>query len=213
MNDLNQFIEDFYDILFKPSKGIARVAAERSAWQGLLVYMAISLVTAMTTVGAANRARELPSELGLFLPQETVALLQSFSPILSLISILVFYPFLLFLWASVLHLSSELLGGKGRVLNLTAAVGYAQLPYLLVAPFSLVSRYLLLDLVGLAGVIAFFWSLALKIEAIHAVHGISRVRAAAAFFLPLIAAVAAAIIFLLLISTFLMPLLMELFPL
>lgn len=213
MNDLNQFIEDFYDILFKPSKGIARVAAERSAWQGLLVYMAISLVTAMAAVGAAARAREFPSELGLFLPQETLALLRGFSPILSLISVLVFYPLLLFLWAGVLHISSELLGGKGRALNLTAAVGYAQLPYLLVAPFSLVSRYLLFNLVGFAGVIAFFWSLLLKIEAIHAVHGISRTRAAVAFFLPLIAAVAAAIVFLLLISTFLMPLLMELFPL
>lgn len=207
---MNQFIDDFYDVLFKPSRGMARVAKERTVWHGLLVYLAVSLVSTLTALGSEPPG--MHGELARFFPGEAAAMLARSMPVLSLISILVFSPLLLFVWSAVLHFSGELLGGRGRATSLTAVIGYAQLPYLLVAPTALAARYLSVDIVGLAGLVAFIWSILLKIEGIRVVHDFSRRRAALAYFLPFLAALAAFLVFLLLLGAFLMPLLSQLFP-
>ncbi|MDW7652222.1 MAG: Yip1 family protein [Bacillota bacterium] len=208
---MNQFIDDFYDILFKPALGMERVVRERSVWQGLIVYLAVSVVSAITTFGTMDTG-EIGGELTQIMPPEAAeALLRSW-PALNLIVILVFTPFLLFLWSAVVQISAELLGGKGRGLQVAAGIGYAQLPYILVAPFGLVARYLAFDVVSFVSFAAFIWTLVLKIEAIRAVHTFTRGRAALAFFLPVLALIAAAILFFLLVGSFLMPLMTELFP-
>jgi hypothetical protein len=208
---INQFIDDFYDVLFKPVKGINRVAAERTIWHGLVVYMAVSLVSSLTAIATSNPG-EVAGEFANFWSPEAMALLLSSSPALSLISIIVFAPILLFVWSAILNFSAELLGGQGRGMRLGAAIGYAQLPYILIVPLSLAARYLALDVVGVAGFAAFIWSVYLKITAIRAVHSFSLRRAALAYFLPAIVLLAAVIIFILFLSAFLMPLLMEIFP-
>lgn len=208
---MNQFIDDFYDVLFKPAKGMSRVSSQRSVWHGLLVYLAISLISAMTAVGTGD-SQAITEELTGFLPQQTVSLLLQSWPVLNIIMILVFSPIVLFVWASILQFSSELLGGQGRGLSLAAVVGYAQMPYILLAPVGLISRYLPLNIMGVAGFMAFLWSLLLKIEGIRASHNFSRRRAALAYFLPLLILIVAAIIFFLLLGSFLMPLLSELYP-
>jgi hypothetical protein len=209
---LNQFIDDFYDVLFKPAKGFARVAAERTIWHGLVVYMVVSLVSSLTAIATAN-AGGYAGDAGGFLSPEAMAMLFRSSPALSLVSIIVFSPLLLFLWSAVLNFSAELLGGQGRGLRLGAAIGYAQLPYILVVPISLAARYLAVDIVGLAGFVAFVWSIVLKITAIRQVHSFSTRRAALAYFLPALVLIGALIIFILFLAAFLMPLLMEFFPL
>lgn len=208
---MNQFIDDFYDVLFKPAKGMARVATERSVWHGLLVYLAISLISAMTAFSAVD-SQTFTQELAGFMPQQTLTVLMQSWPVLNVIMILVFSPIILFLWSSILQISSELLGGQGRGLSLAAVVGYAQMPYILLAPIGLIARYLPLDIMGVAGLMAFLWSLLLKIEGIRAVHNFSRRRAVLAYFLPLLVLVAVVIIFFLLVGSFLVPLMSELFP-
>jgi hypothetical protein len=208
---VNQFIDDFYDILFKPVLGMERIVRERTVWHGLLIYLAVSLVSTITTFGAMDTG-DLAAEMTQFIsPDAAAALLRSW-PVLNLIFILIFTPFLLFLWTAVLQFSAELLGGKGRGLQLGAGLGYAQLPYILVAPFGLVARYLAFDVVGLISLVAFIWAVILRIEAIRAAHVLTRGRAALTFFLPLLALIAASIIFFLLVGSFLMPLISELFP-
>ncbi len=209
---LNQFIDDFYDVLFKPVRGISRVAVERSIWHGLVIYLAVSLVSSLTAVATAS-AREFAGDLGEFWSPEAMVLLLRSTPVLSLISILVFAPILLFLWSAILNFSSELLGGQGRGLRLATAIGYAQLPYILVAPLSLASRYMDIDVVGMATFVAFIWSIVLKIIAIRSVHSFTTGRAVLAYLLPALVLLTALIIFVLLLSAFLMPLLMEVFPL
>lgn len=191
---------------------MARITGERSVWQGVVVYLSVSLVSALTAVGTTS-PDEISGELGAFFPQESLALLLRSTPVLSLISIFVFAPLLLFAWSAILHFSAELLGGRARAVQLATAVGYAQLPYILVAPLSLLGRYMQADIVGLAGFAAFIWSVYLKIEAIRALYSFGRGRAALAYFLPVILTTGSILVFFLLASTFLMPLLMELFPL
>lgn len=210
-DNVNQFIDDFYDVLFKPAKGMSRVADKRSVWHGLLVYLAISLISAMTAFGAVD-SQTISEELSAFIPQQTAALLLQSWPVLNIIIILAFSPIILFTWSSILQFSSELLGGQGRGLSLAAVVGYAQMPYILLAPVGLISRYLPLDIMGVAGYIVLLWSLFLKIEGIRAAHNFSRRRAALAYFLPLLVLIAAVVILFLLLGSFLMPLLSQLYP-
>ena len=208
---MNQFIDDFYDILFKPAVGMDRITKERSVWQGLLVYLAISIVSTITTIGATGTA-DFAGELTQFVSPEVAATILRSLPVLNLLTILVFTPFLLFISAAVLHFSAELLGGEGKGLQLAAGLGYAQLPYILVAPFGLVARYLNINLVGVVSFVVFIWAIALKIEAVRAAFGFSRRRATLVYFLPFLAIVAAAIIFMLLMFSFLMPLMSQLLP-
>ncbi len=209
---MNQFIDDFYDILFKPARGVSRIVAQRSAWHGLLVYLAVSLISAMAGYVAVD-LRNVAEELSGVMPQETVNLLLQSLPLLNVITILVFSPIILFVWSAILQFSSELLGGQGRGVSLAAGVGYAQMPYIILAPLGLISRYLSMDIMGLAGFAVFVWSFLLKIECIRAVHNFSKRRAVLSYFLPLLATVAVFIIFFFLLGAFLMPLLSELFPL
>ena len=208
---MNQFIDDFFDILFKPTVGMARITKERSVWQGLLVYLAISVVSTITTVGATGTA-DYVGELSQFVsPEAATAILRSL-PVLNVLVILVFTPFLLFISAAILQFSAELLGGRGKGLQLAAGLGYAQLPYILVAPFGLVARYLNFNVVGVVSFVVFIWAIVLKIEAVRAVFGFSHRRAALTYFLPVLAILVATIIFLLLMFSFLMPLMSLLFP-
>lgn len=209
---LNRFIDDFYDVLFKPARGMERVVAERTVWHGLAVYLAVSLVSTLTALATAD-PDIIGHDLGRFWPQETVTLILRSSPVLGLITILIFAPLLLFAWSAILQFSAELVGGRGRGLQLAAAVGYAQLPYLLVAPFTLLAVYTAFDLTGMATFAAFIWSVVLKTEAIRAAHLVSRGRAVLAYFLPVLLVLLAAVVFVLLAGAFLMPLLSRLFPL
>jgi hypothetical protein len=209
---MNQFIDDFYDVLFKPSAGIARVVRERSVWNGVLVYLTVSLITSIATFGSGN-TEILFGEWAQYLPPETMTSLIRSWPILNLILTIVLTPLLLFLWSAVLQFSAELMGGKGHGLQVAAGLGYAQLPYLLLAPFGLLARYLAVDIVSVASFAAFIWSILLKIEVLRAVHSFSRGRAALVYFLPVITLFVAMIFLMLLMGSFLMPLLSELVPL
>lgn len=209
---MNQFIDDFYDVLFKPALGIGRVVRERNVWHGLLIYLVVSLISSITAFSAGD-PEGLAAEFSQIMPLETATALVQAWPLLNLFLVFALAPVMLFLSAAILQFSSELLGGQGRGVQLATGFGYAQLPHLLIAPFGLAARYLAFDIVGLVGFVAFIWSLVLKIETIHAAQGFSRRRATLAYFLPALVIAAAFIFLLLLLGSFLMPLLSELVPL
>lgn len=192
---MSRFIDDFYEVLFKPFLAFDRIAREHTAWHGLLVYLGVSLISAISVYGAADTGIG-SGDLSRFMTPEAVdALLRSW-PLLNLFIRLILAPFYLFISAAILHFSAELNGGNGRSLTLAAALGYAQLPYILVAPFGLAARYLQVDLVWLAALAAFFWSLFLKIEAIRSIYGFSRRRAVFVYLLPFAAVITALIMLL-----------------
>ena len=208
---LNQFIDDFYDVLLKPSQGISRVAKEREIWHGLFVYLAVSLIATIATFGAVNIDQTI-NQLKLIMTPEAAAAFVQVWPILNLMLIVVFAPLLLFAWSAILQFSSELLGGTGKGLQVVTGVGYSQLPFILVIPFGLVARYLGFNMIGLVSITALIWSMILKVETLHVVQGFSRSRAALAYFLPALTLITAIFIFLILVGSFLMPLLSELYP-
>lgn len=90
--------------------------------------------------------------------------------------------------AVFLHASSRLLGGRGSVKSLLAALCFAEIPLnlaTLAGSFVFAAPPLLVQTVSL---LALLWTLVLDVMALQAVYGMSAGRSAAALVLPVLAA-------------------------
>ncbi len=205
------FLDDFFDILFNPVKGLSRVAEDRSIWHGLVVYLTVSIVVSLATLNISHSVASpwIPPELAPYFPVELFERTLHFIPLLMLFLQLFFGPLYFFLMVAILNFVTSLFDGEGKVISLGAVLGYSYLPFLVVAVGGLLGRYTAFNIVGLVGVIAFFWSLWLKIAGIKTVHGFSWGRSVLAFFMPFIIFVTSFILFSLLTIVFLLPMVMQ----
>jgi hypothetical protein len=204
-------LDDFFDILFNPAKGLGRVAKHRGIWQGLAVYLVVSIVVSWATLNADSFAAFpwVPHELVPYLSLNILEKTQLFFPLLTFFIQLFFWPLYFFLMVAIQNFVTGLFDGEGEVTSLGAVLGYSHLPLLIIAVGGLLGRYTAFNILGLVGLIAFLWSIALKIAGIKLVHGFSWGRASLAFFMPLIALVTSFILFILLSIVFLFPMLMQ----
>lgn len=205
------FFDDFYDILFNPVKGLERVAEYRNIWQGLVVYLVVSIVVSLATFNVDSSAAPwLPPELfAPYLPLDIFERTQFLIPLLTLFVQVFFGPLYFFLMVAILNFVTGLLSGKGETTSLGAVLGCSYLPFLLIAVGGLLERYSAFNVLGLIGLIAFLWSMGLKIAGIKIVHGFSWGRAALALFMPVIAFATSFILFILLAIVFLLPMVMQ----
>lgn len=134
-----------------------------------------------------------------------------FIPLFSMLVYLVFGPLYFLLSVAVLQFISRLFGGEGDPTSLGAVLGYANIPYVIVAVGGLFARYTTFDIVGLISLIAFFWSVWLKIAGIKIVHNFTWGRSFLVFFMPAIALIVVFILFVLLFIVFLIPIAAQIF--
>lgn len=208
------FLDDFYDILFNYRKGIPRIAEQRNIWQGLLVYLVVTVVVSLATFETAplaNSGEYLPAELAVFLPPQALEAAVKLFPHFTVLLQLVFGPLYFLLMVAVLHFISVLFKseGKGSATGLGAVMGFAYFPYLLVAVGGLLDRYTLFNVIAVFTIGAYLWSLWLRIAGLKAVYGFSWGRAVLVYFLPLLLVLAAVIVFILLSIVFLVPLIIQ----
>ncbi len=209
---LKSFPEDFSEVLFNPRKGLSRVAKNNSLWHGLLVYLMVALVVSLSSIHLSQQVNgllDLPPDLASMVRMELLEALSRAFPILTVLLHIVFGPLLFLLGVAVLNFVATLFGGTGSAYKLGAVLGYAQLPYLVVALGGLISRYTVIDLMGIFVLGAFLWSLLLKVYGLKVVHGFSSARALLVYFMPLIALLVAVILFLLLAIVFVIPFLIQ----
>ncbi len=210
---MKSFLDDFYDVLFNPQKGLARVAGEKSIWHGLLVYMLVTFIVSLTTLdlsaAPAGAAEILPPDVYHLLPPQVLELSWKLLPLLAILLQLVFGPLYFFLRVAVLSLVSELFGGSARVSSLGAVFGYAFFPYLLLAVGGLLERYTSFNLAPLLSVVAFSWSLWLRLAGLKQVNGFSWGRSVLVYFMPLLALFLALLLLLLLGIVFVLPLVLQ----
>ncbi len=209
---ISRFLDDFYEILFKPARGMKRISQEKNIWQGLLIYVIISVIVSLST-----SAYQLTSLLeqdfsSMPLPVELTEGMLRFMPFLDLLFKVTFGVLLFLTWTAILHLVADILGGENRSYRLGAVLGYGQLPYIFMAPVSLLARYMPFDLIALASFVFFFWSLALKIIGFRETYNFSTSRAILGYFLPAVSLMTIAIVFLIFIGAFFVPLVGELVP-
>ncbi|MEW5919491.1 MAG: Yip1 family protein [Bacillota bacterium] len=210
---LKNFLDDFYDILFNYRKGLARVAEEKNIWHGLLVYIIVTLVVFLATLditpASINGSELFPPEIYFLLPPQLLDVIWRLLPLVTILLQLVFGPLYFLLLVAVLSFVSDLFGGNARASNLGAVIGYAHLPFLIVAVGGLLGRYTPFNITAFLILAAFFWSLWLHIAGLQQVNAFSWGRSVLVYFMPLIALLVSFILFMLLVIVFITPLLMQ----
>lgn len=201
------FLDDFYDVLFRPQKGIRRVAEERTIWQGLAIYIAVSIILSLSTLNVLSPRDFIITvrEAGFPVPLAVVEALSWSLPVISLITNIVFGPLIFSLWVAIINFIAELFDGKGNAARLGAVFGYAHLPYIFVSAISLFGRYTSFNIVNLSLFAAFIWSAVLKVIGVREAHHFSTGRSVIVYLLPAIALFVAFFIFFMLFIVFLMP--------
>ena len=210
---MKYFLDDFYDVLFNYRKGLERIAGGKNIWHGLLVYIIVSLVVSLATLDlnapSVNGSEVFPPEIFFLLPPELLDVLWRLLPVLTILLQLVFGPLYFFLLIALLSLSSDLFGGRARASSLGAVIGYAYLPFLIVAVGGLLGRYAPFNLAAFLSFAALIWSIWLRIAALKLVNGFSWGRSLLVYCMPVIVLCVALILFMLLVIVFIIPVLMQ----
>ncbi len=210
---ISKFLDDFYEILFKPAQGMKKISQEKNIWQGLLIYLIISVIVSLSTSTYQLRSLLTQDFSGIPMPIELTESMLRFMPFIDLLFKVTFGALLFLVWTAILHLSADVLGGENRGYRLGAVLGYAQLPYIIMAPVSLLARYVPFDLISVASIILFFWTLILRIIGLRETYNFSTPWSILCYFLPAAALILIVIIFLIITGAFFLPLVSEFVPL
>lgn len=170
---MGQLLEILYDVLFQPASAMRQVVNKELTRQGVLVFLLSVL---------------LPS-LALWLGLRDSAMGMA-AGALSVVHI----GGSLLLWftgTAILHLIAEFYGGQGRAKGLFAALGFAQLPRILIIPLWVVAALLPEALrpfvMGLSAAVVLLWILALHVSALQAAYSFGKAKAVLVLATPLLA--------------------------
>ncbi|MFX4262684.1 YIP1 family protein [Pelotomaculum propionicicum] len=179
------FLEIVYGVLFDPVKTMKRAAANPPLVTALVIVTILSILG--TLMGLLTFSRVLSQSL------DTSAVLPgALLPVGAFIG-LVFSYVKWFGYSAVLHLAADLLGGRGVVRGVFAAVGLAGLPNTLLAPFQFLGYWYGLGnlavtvLLLLAGLAAGIWSSVVLVIGIREVYRLPTGRSVLVFFIPYLA--------------------------
>ncbi len=210
------FLDEFYDILFRPKQGMRNIRQVKTLWHGLLVYLIVNVIGSLSTASYQAQLLDVQELSQLPLPMEITEGFLGMLPFMELVAKITLGPLYFLAATAVLHLAASLLGGEkgntGNIQGLGAVLGYSYLPYIFLAPISLVARYVAFDLIQFASIIFFFWALILKVTGIREVYQFSSSRALLSYILPAGVILVALILFTLLSFLFFAPLMGQMVP-
>jgi hypothetical protein len=207
------FLDDFYDVLFKPKTAFARLSQRTNIWVGLLVYLVVVLVANLSSIdviSSSQLALEM-EQLGFTVSPAIFESINRIAPLINAVSVLTFGPLVFLARAAFLSLSAALLGGKNDSRSLGLALGYAQLPSVLVAPIALLDKAIPFNIMGIASVGIYIWVLVLRSIALSSASSLSIRRSFLALLLPFLVLLLSLIIFLLFFGAFLAPFMIQIF--
>lgn len=198
------FLELLYGIVFQPGHTLEKVAKEVPLLYSFIILFGVTFVNLMVTYLTLNPRSAIPDEIGMF-----SSALEQLWPLFATIGISLLLVFTLVRWyvsAAILHLTAELLGGKGRAISIFAVLGCITLPTIFMAPL-VVLLYALNIQSGLMISLPFgIWVFVLMIIGLRSTYGFSVARALGTIIIPV--GVFLAIITILVLSTvgFMVPL-------
>jgi hypothetical protein len=188
---MGNFMENLYDVLFRPAAAMRQIAAARLTGQAAAAFLLGVLIPA----GAAYfafRTGVMAKLLTIILVGQTVG------------SLLIW-----FCGSAVLSLIAEFFGGRGTAVGLFAAMGFTHVPRIFAVPF-LVLAMLLPDggsalVTAITSLAIVCWTLTLDVLAISGAHELSSAKAVLVLMTPLLVVGAAVIIVLVLAGTAFLP--------
>lgn len=175
------FAELIYGVLFSPAATFARVSRENHLFNVFVIFLTVTLVSSVVNFLGARDFSDLPPELaGAF----TAA-----GPYMGILAV-VFAFISWFVQAGILQVFAELLGGKGRALQVLTVLALAGIPKAFAIPFQVLGFFFtgstVSTFLGVAvSLSVIIWSLALMVIGLREVHGLSTGRAVAVLALPL----------------------------
>ncbi|OPZ75340.1 MAG: Yip1 domain protein [Firmicutes bacterium ADurb.Bin456] len=181
------FLELVYGVFFEPRPTMKKVAARPPLGQAALVVTILSALSSLmwllTTAKILDRGYD-HTFWGPFVPA-----LQVLAP-LAAVTVFLWGYLKWFVNSSFISLVAELMGGQGRAKGVFAAAGLAELPAILSFPVQFVAFGIGAGspagnlFLGLAGLAAAIWSIALKTMAVGKIHGLSTGRSLLAVLSP-----------------------------
>lgn len=188
---MDTLFENVYDVLFRPQEAMRKIAENQNILQSLLVVF-VSVLIPMWALYFSLKAGGFQQVVGVVLTLELLG------------SLLVWV-----LGAAVWHLVAEFFGGKGTVLGLLAALGFAHFPRVLLVPLwvfsSLMPEVIRPVLLALSFLAIVFWNLLLNVYAFKGTYHISTARATLILFTPMLAGMIIASVLVVLVSALVIP--------
>lgn len=178
------FLEIVYGVLFEPVKTMKRTAENPPLATALVIVTILSLLG--TIMGLLTFSRVISQSLG---TEGGLPAAGSLVPVAVFAGLVMSY-IKWFSGSAVLHLTADLLGGRGGARGVFAAVGLAGLPNILLIPFQFLGyRYGLENLAVnllllLAGLAIWVWSSIIIIIGIREAHLFSTGRSVLVFVIP-----------------------------
>lgn len=208
-----EYIIGLSDLLFCCRRGFTRIAEKKSIWHGLALYLTVKFFVYLTAINLNITALRIdlifPSWPAHFFAGELVLKHFQIVPLSTIFLHLSFGPLCFFFMVAILHFVALLFGGQNRVSALGAVFGYAYLPYLIVGIGILLARYTGFNLIGPLLLVAFIWSLLLKIAGLKLIYSFSWGQAIFVFFMPFLAFMLSFLLFLLFAIVFLIPIVLQ----
>ncbi|MCG0276362.1 MAG: YIP1 family protein [Thermosediminibacteraceae bacterium] len=207
------FIDNIAGVLFSPVQTLRKIAFEGKIAQGIAVLILSELLPALAKSASSvgNGGMDFLSLSGtaledIFPEFQNMPSLIAFGAILGAL----FAPFVHFVFTAVLELASQFASPGVKTLGplktgpaLFAALAFATLPRVFMAPVSLLVRLTGVNVGPLFSLIFWGWAVTLQVIALRETHGFSTGRAVLVYFAPLFAlAVLVAVIIALAISLF-----------
>ncbi|HHT46105.1 MAG TPA: hypothetical protein GX004_02280 [Firmicutes bacterium] len=210
-----ELLEDFfYILLFNFRKRVAHLIQNRNIWHGLLIYQIINMLFLPAAINFAGDKWKAGSLITLpyFIPDfppEAITSMIHFLPLTVLLLNLVFGPLCFFLLVAILNFTAVLFGGGNGLNRLGAVLGYGHFPFLFATAGIILTHCSFPNVTGMLILLAFLWSLSLKIVGLKQVYSFSWWMAVLVYFMPAISFLVAIVLFLLLAIVFLIPLIMQ----
>ena len=180
------FLEIVYGVLFEPVKTMKRTAENPPLVTALVIVTILSLLGTIMGLLTFSQVLSRSLDTGGGLPAAG-----SVVPV-AVFAGLIFSYFKWFGGSAVLHLTADLLGGRGGARGVFAAVGLAGLPNILLVPFQFLGyRYGLenpaVNVLLLASLAVWVWSSVILVIGLREAHRLSTGRSVLVFLIPYLA--------------------------
>ena len=170
MNNVGEFLETIYDVIFKPKEAFQKFAQTPQILQACLV---VFITTTLSLIAISAGSGGVSYRGGLIVLQ----LIGNFTT--------------LFIMVAIWHLIAELMAGTGQVKSLLSVVGFSYFTQLLITPIYLIASFLSADiaatLILVATVVVVVWTFYLNFTGIKIVYQVTGAKAFLVMILPILA--------------------------
>ncbi len=188
---MGEFLENLYDILFRPAAAMRQIARQRLIGQAAAAFFLSVLIPAVAAY-FAFRTGTMARILSVVLVGQTLGSL-----------------FVWFCGSAALSLIAEFFGGRGTAMGLFAAMGFTHVPRIFAVPFLVLAMLLpgggAAIMTGVTSLAILVWTLMLDCLAVREAYELTSAKAVLVLMAPLLVVAAAVVAVVVFVGTAFLP--------